>query len=192
MNDIKKTGERSKMKGKEPVQKKGLIIVNTGEGKGKSTAAMGTALRACGWGMKVCMVQFIKGKWKPGEYKAAEKLGTFEILPMGEGFTWETKNRQRDTEVAMKAWEMCKEKALSGKYGLVIWDEINNVIDYGYVPLSEVVDFLKTKKPPLLHLILTGRGAKPEIIEIADLVTEMKMIKHPFDKGIIAQEGIEY
>ncbi|MBI3090997.1 MAG: cob(I)yrinic acid a,c-diamide adenosyltransferase [Candidatus Tectomicrobia bacterium] len=179
----------------DPAEKKkskrhGLIIVNTGDGKGKTTAALGTAVRAVGAGMKVCIVQFIKGSWDYGELHAAEKLG-IEIHPMGKGFTWEPKKFGEDQKAARAAWEMCKEKALSGAYDLVVFDEINYVLDYGFISVEEVVDFLR-KKDPKLHLILTGRNAKEEIIEIADLVTEMREIKHPFQKGILAQKGIEY
>lgn len=173
--------------------KKGLIIVHTGNGKGKTTAALGTAFRAMGYGWKIIVIQFIKGNRWYGELAMADRLkDLIEIIPMGEGFTWETKDRKRDTEVAHKAWELCMERILSGRYQLVILDEINNAIDYGYLDVREVVDFLKEKKPPDLHIFLTGRNAKPEVLEIADLVTEMKEIKHPFAKGIPAQKGIEF
>lgn len=171
---------------------KGLIIVNTGDGKGKTTAALGTAFRALGYDYKVCMIQFIKGSWHYGELDAAKKFSdNFELLPMGEGFTWKTKDKKRDTLVAQRTWELCKEKILSEKYKIVILDEINIALRYNYLNAKEVADFLK-KKPEDLHVILTGRNALPEIIEIADLVTEMKEIKHPFKSGIKAQKGIEY
>jgi len=174
-------------------QKKGLIIVHTGDGKGKTTAALGVAFRAAGNGMRVSIIQFIKGKWKYGELESAKQLKTpIEIYPMGEGFTWDTKNRERDIEVTQKAWVFCKEKMMSGKYDLVIFDEINYVIDYDYLDLKEVLEALK-KKPKMVHVILTGRNAKPELIELADLVTEMREIKHPFkEQGILAQKGIEF
>lgn len=173
-------------------KKKGLIIVNTGDGKGKTTAALGTAFRALGYGFKVCMIQFIKGSWHYGELDAAKKFSkTFEIIPMGEGFTWKTKDKKRDTLVAQRTWDVCKEKILSEEYKIVILDEINIALRYSYLKTQEVVDFLKNK-PKDLHIILTGRNAPPEIIEIADLVTEMKAIKHPFKSGIKAQKGIEY
>ncbi|MEE9165541.1 MAG: cob(I)yrinic acid a,c-diamide adenosyltransferase [Nitrospinota bacterium] len=171
---------------------KGLIIVNTGDGKGKTTAALGTVFRALGYDYKVCMVQFIKGSWHYGELDAAKKFSeNFEFLPMGEGFTWETKDKKRDTLVAQRTWELCKEKILSEKYKIVILDEINIAFRYNYLNVKEVVNFLKNK-PEDLHIILTGRNAPPEIIEIADLVTEMKEIKHPFKSGVKAQKGIEY
>lgn len=169
----------------------GLILVHTGNGKGKTTAALGLAMRACGRGWKVCMIQFIKGDWKTGEMEAAKWLKGFEFSHMGKGFTWNKKAPGTDARAAKATWEACKEAALSGKYNLVIFDEINNAIDYGLIPTEEVVDFLKGK-PHKLHVLLTGRNAKPEIIELADTVTEMREVKHAFHKGIIAQKGIEY
>ncbi len=173
-------------------KKKGLILVHTGDGKGKSTAAFGTALRAIGRGYKVAMVQFIKGKWKTGEVEAAKTFGDrFKIFPMGEGFTWDTKNFEKDVKTALLAWEKCKEILHDSEHELVIFDEINYVMKYNFLDSSEVVAELK-KKPPMKHVILTGNGAPPEIIEIADLVTEMKCIKHPYHAGISAQPGIEF
>jgi cob(I)alamin adenosyltransferase len=171
--------------------KKGLIIVHTGDGKGKTTAALGIALRACGYGMKVIMLQFFKGKWKYGELRSAPKLGSFEIQPMGQGFTWESKDVEVDKAMVRTAWQAAKEKILSGHYDIVILDEINYALSYGFLPVEDIVDFLKNK-PAMLHVILTGRDAKPEIMEIADLVTEMRQIKHPFEHGISAQKGIEF
>ncbi len=171
---------------------KGLIIVNTGDGKGKTTAALGTAFRALGYDHKVCMVQFIKGSWHYGELDAAKKFSdNFELIPMGEGFTWETKDKERDTLVAQRTWELCKEKILSGKYKIVVLDEINIAFRYNYLDVKEVVNFLKNK-PEDLHIILTGRNAPPEIIEIADTVTEMTKIKHAFDRGVMARRGLDY
>lgn len=175
----------------EAKRKKGLIIVNTGNGKGKTTAALGVALRASGYGMKVIMLQFFKGKWKYGELRSAPKLETFEIQPMGQGFTWESKDIEIDKAMVREAWQAAKDKILSGNYDIVILDEINYALSYGFLPVEEVVEFLG-KKPLMLHVILTGRDAKPEIIEIADLVTEMREIKHPFQQGISAQKGIEF
>ena len=174
-------------------KKKGLIIVHTGNGKGKTTAALGIAFRAAGNNMRVVIIQFIKGNWKYGELKAARQLNTpIEIVQMWEGFTWDTKNPARDIEMTQNAWALCKEKMLSGAYDVVIFDEINYVIDYDYLKASEVVDALK-QKPKMVHVVLTGRNAKPELIEIADLVTEMKELKHPFkEQGILAQRGIEF
>ncbi|MBI4436357.1 MAG: cob(I)yrinic acid a,c-diamide adenosyltransferase [Candidatus Omnitrophica bacterium] len=176
---------------KDP-KRKGLLMVHTGDGKGKTTAALGLALRAVGCGMKVMMIQFMKGTWKYGELEAAKRLAPdFTILQMGEGFTWETKDRRKDIALSKKTWEFCKETLQSGKYGLVILDEMNYVLGYGFLDTKEVVDFLK-KKPEELHVVLTGRNAPKELVELADLVTEMKEVKHPFQKGIIAQRGIEF
>ena len=167
-------------------------MVHTGDGKGKTTAALGLALRAVGCGMKVLMVQFMKGTWKYGELEAAKRLSPdFTILQMGEGFTWETKERKKDIALSRRAWEFCKETIQSGKYDLVILDEMNYVLGYGFLEVKEVVQCLK-EKPEGLHLVLTGRNAPKELMDIADLVTEMKEIKHPFQKGIIAQRGIEF
>ena len=177
--------------GATATKKKGLIIVNTGNGKGKTTAALGVALRARGYGMKVIMLQFFKGKWKYGELRSAPKLGTFEICPMGQGFTWESKDIEVDKRMVREAWQAAREKILSEGYDVVILDEINYALSYGFLPLEDVVDFLR-KKPAMLHVILTGRDARPEIIEIADMVTEMREIKHPFQQGISAQKGIEF
>src|SRR3989304_5458236 len=156
----------------KPTQKKGLIIVHTGEGKGKTTAALGLAFRAVGYGYKVLMEQFIKGAWHYGELESAKRFeGLMEIRPMGEGFTWDTKNPERDRQKAQEAWEFGVKEALTEKYQMVIFDEINYVIHYNYLEVEKVVDFLKSK-PPTLHVILTGRDAHEKIIEVADLVTE--------------------
>jgi len=173
--------------------KRGLIMVNTGAGKGKTTAALGNAMRAAGNGMRVSIIQFIKGKWKSGESISASQLEPpIEFIPMGEGFTWNTQNRERDCVIAHKAWEVCKQKMLSGDYDLVVMDEINYVIDYGYLDLAPILEAL-SEKPKMTHVILTGRNAKAELIEMADLVTEMTEVKHPFKtEGILAQKGIEF
>lgn len=174
-------------------KKKGLIIVYTGDGKGKTTAAFGIAFRAAGQGMSVAVVQFIKGKWKSGEVKAAEAFKKLiKVYAVGEGFTWETKNRQKDKDKVQKTWDFSRETIESGKCDVVILDEINYAIDYGYLDLKDVIETLK-QKPKMLHIVLTGRNAKPELIEIADLVTEMKTIKHPFsEQGMLAQTGIDF
>lgn len=172
--------------------RKGLILVHTGEGKGKTTAALGLGLRAVGAGRKVIMIQFMKGTWKYGELEAAKRLAPdFTILQMGEGFTWETKDRARDIATSKKTWDFCKEAIQGKRYDMVILDEINYVLGYGFLDLEEVITTLR-KKPDSVHVVLTGRNAPKELIEIADLVTEMKEIKHPFKKGIVAQRGIEF
>jgi cob(I)alamin adenosyltransferase len=170
----------------------GLIIVNTGNGKGKTTAALGVALRAVGCQFKVLMIQFIKGSWDYGELHVVERLAPyFDIKVMGEGFTWETKDKERDTQVAQKAWDLCKEKILADEHDLLIFDEINNALDYGYLDVNDVVKAIENK-PEEMHVILTGRNAPQEIIDMAHLVTEMREIKHPFHQGIYAQKGIEF
>jgi cob(I)alamin adenosyltransferase len=173
--------------------RKGLIVVNTGDGKGKTTAALGVAFRAAGHGFKVSMIQFIKGGgWKPGEVRGASRLApNFEIIPMGLGFTWLSKNLERDKAEAQKAWRLAKEKMASGQYNIVILDELTHAIAHGFVDLDDVVQTLKNK-PEMLHVIVTGRKAPEKIIEIADLVTEMRLIKHPYENGVVAQRGIEF
>lgn len=172
-------------------ESKGLILVNTGDGKGKTTAALGMAMRALGHGLRVRMIQFIKGKWKTGELKAAQSFPNFKLSNMGKGFTWDSKNIEDDLERIHDAWEAGKEAIYSGEYHLVILDEINYVLDYEFLPVEEVVDVLN-RKPPQVHVVLTGRNAPPQIVAIADLVTEMKAIKHPYGKGVRAQRGIEF
>jgi len=172
--------------------KKGLILVNTGDGKGKSTAAFGVALRSLGRGYKVAIVQFIKGKWKTGEEEALKKFSDqCVILPMGDGFTWDTQNFEKDVETAQKTWAKCKEFLHDEIHDLVIFDELNYVLKYNFLETQDIIAELK-KKPELKHVIVTGNGAPQALIDAADLVTEMKSIKHPYQKGIKAQAGIEY
>lgn len=174
---------------------KGLIMVFTGDGKGKTSAALGTALRACGHGMRVCMIQFIKKNRETGEVKAAQRfLPDFEILTMGRGFVGRGGNRasrEEHIKAAREALKVAREKMGSGRYQLLILDEVNNAIHLGLIGVEELLDFIK-EKPNDLHLILTGRSAHPAIMDRADLVTEMKDIKHPFRRGIPAQEGIDF
>jgi len=173
--------------------RKGLVIVHTGPGKGKTTAALGLALRAVGQGMRVAMVQFIKGSWKYGELKAPEFLPGFEIQPMGRGFVnlGAPTPDPEDVALARQSLEAAREKVMSGRYDLVILDEINYAVDYGLVPVEEVLRLIRDKPEPV-HLVLTGRNARPEVVEAADLVTEMREVKHPFRAGIKAQKGIEF
>ena len=138
---------------------RGLIIVNTGSGKGKTTAALGAALRAAGTGMQLCIIQFLKGSWKYGELESLKKIPEIEILQMGTGFTWEKENLDEDRKLASTAWEKCREAVLSGKYGMVIFDEINYVLGYGLLDEDEVIEFLR-QRPQGVHLILTGRNAR--------------------------------
>jgi len=173
---------------------KGLLMVHTGAGKGKSTAAFGMIFRALGHGLRVAVVQFVKGKWETGERSLLERLGgeLITISAMGEGFTWETQDRQRDLAAARAAWESAKQLIASGEHRLVLLDELNIVLRYDYLPVAEVVEFLRAHKPEHVHVIVTGRNAKPELIEIADLVTEMTLVKHHFQAGVKAQVGIEF
>ena len=172
--------------------RKGLVIVNTGNGKGKSTAGFGMMLRAWGRGMSTMAVQFIKSeKSRYGEQMAAEKLG-IEVIPSGRGFTWTSKDLSEDEALAKIGGEIAKEKINSGDYDVILLDEITYPISFGWVDVNEVVQVLKNK-PEMLHVVLTGRDAEPELIEVADLVTEMKEIKHPYaDQGIRAQKGVEF
>jgi cob(I)alamin adenosyltransferase len=172
--------------------RKGLIMIYTGEGKGKTTAALGLAFRALGYRWRVAMVQFIKGKWKTGEDKMCEQLkGRIDCFRMGEGFTWITKDYERDVATARKAWEKCLEVLKDERYRVVIFDELNYVLKYNFLPVEEIVEALK-HKPPQTHVVITGRDAPQPLIELADLVTEMREIKHPFRAGLKAQPGIDY
>ena len=173
-------------------KKEGLVIIHTGNGKGKTTAALGLAFRAVGQKMRVLIVQFIKGKWHYGEMEAAKAFpDRLEIYPMGEGFTWDTLNRERDIQKAREAFDFGVRKVTEGDYDMLIFDEINYVISYGYLPVDDLLHFLKNK-PKKLHVILTGRDADPKVIEFADTVTEMREIKHAYKQGIKAQKGIEF
>ncbi|MBB4004144.1 cob(I)alamin adenosyltransferase [Aurantimonas endophytica] len=187
----KKKAARDKILATKTVEK-GLLIVHTGKGKGKSTAAFGLVFRALGNGMKVAIVQFVKGKWETGERKVLEKFpGEVTMTAMGDGFTWETQDRQRDIAAARAAWDRAKALIMDDEHDLVLLDELNIVLRYDYLAVAEVVEFLKAK-PAMKHVVVTGRNAKDELIEIADLVTEMEMIKHPFRSGVKAQRGIEF
>ncbi|MBC7798864.1 MAG: cob(I)yrinic acid a,c-diamide adenosyltransferase [Pyrinomonadaceae bacterium] len=172
---------------------KGLIIVNTGAGKGKSTAALGIIFRALGHGFRVGVVQFTKGAIETGEAAFAKELGErVDFFTLGEGYTWETQNRQRDIATARVGWEKAKELIENTDYNIIVLDELNIILKYDYVPLEEVLETLKNKREDL-HVVITGRAAKDELIELADLVTEMKLIKHPYrTQGIKAQKGIEF
>ena len=192
----KRKAARDKILATKTIEK-GLLIVHTGKGKGKSTAAFGLVVRAVGNGMKVGVVQYVKGKWQTGERGVLEKFPEqVEIRTMSEGFTWETQDRARDIRAARNAWEVSKRMIEASRgddpeYDMVLLDELNIVLRYGYLDLREVVEFLSSK-PEMLHVIVTGRNAKPELLEAADLVTEMTMVKHPFRAGVKAQKGIEF
>ena len=189
----KKKAARDKIMATKTDQK-GLIIVHTGKGKGKSTAAFGMIFRHIAHGMKSAVVQFIKGGMSTGERDMILDRFTdlCEVHTMGEGFTWETQDKTRDTEMAQAAWEKAKELIRDPSNSMVLLDEINIAIRYDYVDIKDVVEFLANEKPHMTHVVLTGRNAHEDLIEIADLVTEMELIKHPFRAGIKAQIGVEY
>lgn len=178
----------------EKTGEKGLIIIHTGPGKGKSSSGFGMILRCIAHGMPCAVVQFIKGAWQTGERTLIEEnFGDLcEFYAMGEGFTWETQDKERDIAAAKKGWEKAKELIRNPDNRMVLLDEINIALRYEYLDLSEVVTFLQTEKPEMTHVVLTGRNAKDELIEIADLVTEMAVVKHPFRDGIKAQKGVEF
>jgi len=173
-------------------RRNGLIVVNTGEGKGKSSSAFGMVFRAAGWGMKVCVIQFIKGKWQTGEQKAAERFGNIEWHALGDGFTWDTRNPEQDKKTSREIWELSKQKLVSQTYDMLVLDEINCCCDYGWLNAAEITDFLRDYRPPWMHVILTGRGAPAEFVDLAQTVTEMKNVKHAFDQGIKAEAGVEF
>jgi cob(I)alamin adenosyltransferase len=171
---------------------KGLLIVHTGTGKGKSTAAFGLALRMLGRGRRVGVVQFIKGAWHTAERDTLAKFGDLVSWhAMGEGFTWETQDRARDVAAAERAWEKAEELMADPSFSLVVLDELNIALRYDYLDLNRVLETLTTRRPDL-HVVVTGRNAKPELVEAADLVTEMTLVKHHFAAGVKAQEGIEF
>jgi cob(I)alamin adenosyltransferase len=173
---------------------KGLLMVNTGDGKGKTTAALGLLVRAAGRGLKCGMVQFMKSKTdRYGEHESLEQLG-IEIHTMGAGFTWDTKSRELDVATSQQTWEVCVEKMRSEEYDLLVFDEIVYVLDYEFLDLKVVLEEIKSirEAQPHLHIVMTGRNAPQELIDAADLVTEMKEIKHPFHAGIYAQQGVEF
>ena len=187
----KRKEARDKMMAQKTIER-GLLIVHTGKGKGKSTAAFGMVMRCVGHGMKVGVIQFIKGKWDTGERWVLEKFPDLcTIKALGEGFTWETQDRARDIAHARAAWEEGKKMMADPAIKLVLLDELNIALRYDYLPIEEVVATLQARRPDL-HVIVTGRNAKDELIAIADLVTEMELVKHPFRDGVKAQKGIEF
>ena len=193
MKMAKKKAARDKIMATK-TDRKGLIMVHTGKGKGKSSAAFGMIFRHIAHGMPCAVVQFIKGGMSTGERDLI--LSKFSddcaFHTMGEGFTWETQDKTRDTEMALAAWDKAKELIRDPKNSMVLLDEINIAIRYDYVPIADVVEFLATEKPEMTHVVLTGRNAHADLIEIADLVTEMELVKHPFRSGIKAQIGVEF
>ena len=176
----------------KPIESKGLLIVHTGKGKGKSTAAFGLALRALGRGWRVGVVQFIKGAWATGERDAFARFGDQMVWrSMGEGFTWETQDRARDVAAAQAAWAAALDMMADPTIRLVLLDELNIALRYDYLPLAEIIEALAARRADL-HVVVTGRNAKAELVEAADLVTEMTLVKHHFAAGVRAQEGIEF
>ena len=178
----------------EKTGEKGLIIIHTGPGKGKSSSGFGMILRCIAHGMPCAVVQFIKGAWQTGERTLIEEHfpDLCQFYAMGEGFTWETQDKARDIAAARKGWEKAKELIRDPEIRMVLLDEINIALRYDYLDVAEVAAFLQTEKPEMTHVVLTGRNAKEELIEIADLVTEMSLVKHPFRDGIKAQKGVEF
>ena len=175
-------------------QTRGLLIVHTGNGKGKTTCALGLMMRAAGQGLHVCMIQFMKSRNdRYGEHVSAEKLG-IEVHTMGDGFTWDTKNPEQDQQTARNTWNLCVEKLRSDDYDLLVFDELVYVLSYQMLPVDEVLNEIQSARArqPALHIVVTGRDAPPQLIDAADLVTEMTEIKHPFQAGIRAQKGIEF
>ncbi|RLJ21303.1 cob(I)yrinic acid a,c-diamide adenosyltransferase [bacterium endosymbiont of Escarpia laminata] len=170
----------------------GITLVNTGDGKGKSSSAFGVVFRAAGWGMKVCVIQYIKGNWKTGEQQAAQRFDNIEWHALGDGFTWDTENPEQDRKTSREIWAFSQEKIRSGKFDLVVLDEINYCCGYDWISGTEIADFIREHKPAWMHLILTGRNAPPELIEVADTATSMTPLKHAFDSGIEAEQGMEF
>lgn len=171
---------------------KGLLIVYTGNGKGKTTAALGMALRAAGHDLRVLILQFIKGAWNYGELDSIKRLGSVEIQPLGTGFTWQKENLEEDRRLAESGWQKAAVEISRGAYDMIILDELNYVLSYGLLSVNLVLDAIK-RRPANLHLVVTGRNAPEELLAAADLVTEMRNIKHPYhDQGVSAQKGIEY
>ena len=193
MKMAKKKAARDKIMATK-TEEKGLVIVHTGKGKGKSTAAFGMIFRHIAHGRKCAVVQFIKGGMSTGErdliLRSYGDMCSFHT--MGEGFTWETQDKTRDTEMAQAAWAKAKELIRDPSHHMVLLDEINIALRYDYVDVAEVIAFLKAEKPPMTHVVLTGRNAHEDLIEAADLVTEMELVKHPFRSGVKAQIGVEY
>jgi cob(I)alamin adenosyltransferase len=187
----KKKAARDKIMAGKTIER-GLLIIHTGKGKGKSTAAFGMVFRHIGHGLRAGVIQFVKGAWGTGERTVLEKFPELvTIKAMGEGFTWETQDINRDIAHAREGWEEAKSMIADPSYKMVMLDELNIVLRYDYLPLQEVLDVLKNR-PADKHIVITGRNAKEELIEIADLVTEMELIKHPFRSGVKAQAGIEF
>ncbi|MBN1312247.1 MAG: cob(I)yrinic acid a,c-diamide adenosyltransferase [Anaerolineae bacterium] len=191
MNSHNRTADRGARR--KSKKKKGLVIVNTGEGKGKTTAALGLALRAWGHGMRVLIVQFLKHqKSNFGETRAARKIG-IEMIAVGDGFTWTSRDMDETIACNRQGWDLAREYIAGGEYDVVILDEFTYLLDYGWLDTDQVIDWLRENKPPMLHLVITGRDAPAGLVDYADLVSEVKAIKHPYDQQEIeAQKGVEF
>jgi cob(I)alamin adenosyltransferase len=174
-------------------KKKGLVIVNTGEGKGKTTAALGLALRAWGHGMRVLVIQFLKHQNSSyGETRAVRKIG-IEIIPVGDGFTWTSRDMDETIACNRRGWEQARERIAGGQYDVIVLDEFTYLLHFGWLDTAQVIGWLRENKPPMLHLVITGRDAPPELVDYADLVSEVRVVKHPYeDQGIKAQKGVEF
>jgi cob(I)alamin adenosyltransferase len=176
----------------KPKTKKGLLIVNTGDGKGKTTAALGMALRAAGHGLKVCFIQFIKGSWKYGELEAVKRFADLiDFHVMGRGFTWKSEDLEKDVAAARTAWVFAQEAMVGKRYDLMVLDEFTYLLSYGMLDVEPVLAFL-ANRPDGMHVVITGRGAPQALLDAADLVTEMRVVKHPYESGIKAQKGVEF
>ncbi|MBZ4658092.1 MAG: cob(I)yrinic acid a,c-diamide adenosyltransferase [Desulfacinum sp.] len=184
--------KRSKTKLNEPKTKKGLLIVNTGDGKGKTTAALGMALRAAGHGLRVCFIQFIKGSWKYGELEAVKRFeDLIDFHVMGKGFTWKSENLEKDIAAARAAWAFARKAVNSHRYDVVVLDEFTYLLTYRMLDLEPVLAFLANRVNGV-HVVITGRGAPQALLDAADLVTEMRAVRHPYQCGIKAQKGVEF
>ena len=170
----------------------GRVLVLTGPGKGKSSSAFGMAFRAAGWGMRVCVIQFIKGRWSTGEERAAARFDNMEWHALGDGFTWDTDNPEQDRATSREIWAFCRERIASGRFDLLVLDEINYAIGYGWLTGAEVAACIRDERPDGVHLILTGRNAAEEVVAVADTVTEMGVVKHAFETGRRGERGIEF
>jgi cob(I)alamin adenosyltransferase len=187
----RKREEQAAVRRREDRRAQALVVVNTGNGKGKTTAALGLLFRAWGQGLRVVMFQFIKaqtGNW--GEIKAAKKLG-IELVPLGDGFTWNSKDPAADRVLAREGWDRCRTAIESGEYDVVVLDELTYCFKFGWIPVEEVIEALR-KRPGFQHVVITGRDAPPELVEFADLVSEINVVKHPYQTGVKAQKGIEF
>ncbi len=175
-------------------EERGLIIVHTGKGKGKSSSGFGMVMRCVGWGIPAAVVQFVKGDWETGEKRVLQERFAEDVrlFVAGEGFTWETQDRERDIAAARKGWEIAKAQIRDPGIGFVLLDEINIALRYDYLDIDEVVAFLQEEKPEMTHVVLTGRNAKEELLAAADLVTDFDLVKHPFRDGVRAQKGVEF